>query len=68
MPVCQSYIDVENEGISIDVGIKYTILYSIFGYWFPNLPHPSPAYLDHPLIWTPQIFLRFPENFPPPYY
>ena len=57
--MCQSYIDVENEWTSSGIDVKNILLYLIFRYGFPNLPHP--AYLDPP-------FIRFSENFPSPYY
>ena len=42
--VCQSYIDVKNEWLSLGIGIKNINSYLIFRYVFPNLP--SLAYLD----------------------
>ena len=48
--VCQSYIDVENEWVSLDIGTMNITLYLISIYGFPNFPL---------LIWTPSVYWIF---------
>ena len=72
--MCLSYIDVENEFISLGLDIKNIILHFIFRYGFYNLPPHTHTrtcldsrllkFQDSPLLFGPPCLLSTVEYFP----